>query len=205
MTMNRKGFTLVELLTVMAVIAILAGLVLSTAGYVQKKAASSRAQSEISALSAACESYKADNGIYPRTPTTGTNGIPANATDTLDPKKSGNPSAYGSASLYLYMELSGDRKPNDRKLDTGAKAYFEFPPAMLLPSGGTGTVTAISDPFGYSYGYSTSYQADVEAGTNPPKRGYNPTFDLWSTAGSIAAPNPTATPDTVTAKWIKNW
>ena len=48
-----------------AIIAILAGLVLSTAGYVQKKGATSRAEAEIAALSAALESYKADNGEYP--------------------------------------------------------------------------------------------------------------------------------------------
>lgn len=59
------GFTLVELLVVITIIAILAALVLSTAGGIQDKAARSRAQSEIAALSAALESYKADNGDYP--------------------------------------------------------------------------------------------------------------------------------------------
>jgi len=59
------GFTLIELLVVITVIAILAGLVLQTAGYVQKKAARSRAEAEIAALSAALESYKADMGDYP--------------------------------------------------------------------------------------------------------------------------------------------
>ncbi len=207
MIMNRKGFTLVELLTVMAVIAILAGLVLSTAGYVQKKAAMSKAQSEIAALSAACESYKADNGVYPRGPTTsGSNTIPLNATDSLDPRKSGKPAtaAYMNASLYLYGELSGDRNL-DRKIDTGAKTYFEFNPAILTPVGGTGTVTAIVDPFGNSYGYSTAYQADMEKDpSKPPARGFNPTFDLWSTSGNATDP-PATPPDTVTVKWIKNW
>lgn len=56
---------MIELLVVIAIIAILAGLVLSTAGYVQKKGATSRAEAEIAALSAALESYKADNGEYP--------------------------------------------------------------------------------------------------------------------------------------------
>lgn len=59
------GFTLIELLVVIAIIAILAALVLSTAGYIQKKAARARAESEIAALSTALESYKADNGDYP--------------------------------------------------------------------------------------------------------------------------------------------
>ncbi len=68
-----SGFTLIELLVVIAIIAILAGLVLSTAGYVQKKGATSRAEAEIAALSAALESYKADNGDYPTNANTGTN------------------------------------------------------------------------------------------------------------------------------------
>ncbi len=71
-----RGFTLVELLVVITIIAILAALVLSTAGGIQDKAARSRAQSEIAALSAALESYKADNGDYPTgtaTPPSGTN------------------------------------------------------------------------------------------------------------------------------------
>jgi len=62
---SSRGFTLIELLVVITVIAILAGLVLQTAGYVQKKAARSRAEAEIAALSAALESYKADMGNYP--------------------------------------------------------------------------------------------------------------------------------------------
>jgi general secretion pathway protein G len=63
---RRSGFTLIELLVVVAIIALLAGLVLQTAGYVQRKGATSRAEAEIAALSAALESYKVDMGEYPR-------------------------------------------------------------------------------------------------------------------------------------------
>jgi type II secretory pathway pseudopilin PulG len=176
------AFTLIELIVVFAVITILAGLVLSTVGYVQKKGARARAETEIAAMSAACESYKADNGVYPNN--TGTN--------NLDPRTSGDPTAtaYTQASLYLYEQLSGDSSGN--RNPTG-KSYMEFKPKMLLPPGGTGTVTAIADPFGYSYGYSTANQAD-------PTKGYNPTFDLWSTAGALSTSNP---PDQ--SQWIKNW
>src|SRR5438045_9545936 len=68
----RRAFTLIELLIVISIIIILAGLILSTVGYVQKKGARSRAEAEIAAMSAALESYKADNGIYPRDPTNST-------------------------------------------------------------------------------------------------------------------------------------
>ncbi len=54
----------------------------------------------------------------------------------------------------------------------------------------SGNVQFIKDPFGNSYGYSTVGQA---GGTT----GYNPTFDLWSTAGSTTAAGKPG--------WIKNW
>jgi general secretion pathway protein G len=61
----RGGFTLVELLAVVLIIAILAGLGLATMGYVNRKAAESRAQVEVAALSAAIDSYKLEMGSYP--------------------------------------------------------------------------------------------------------------------------------------------
>ena len=60
-----SAFTLIELLIVIAIIAILASLVLAAASGVQKKGARSRAEGEIAALGAALESFKADNGDYP--------------------------------------------------------------------------------------------------------------------------------------------
>lgn len=59
------AFTLIELLVVVAIIAVLAGLTLSTLGYVNKKGAESRAQAEVAALSAAIESFKLGEGFYP--------------------------------------------------------------------------------------------------------------------------------------------
>ena len=52
----RRAFTIIELLVVISIIIILAGLILSTVGYVQKKGARSRAEAEIAAISAALES-----------------------------------------------------------------------------------------------------------------------------------------------------
>src|SRR5881392_494353 len=116
------GFTLIELILVVGIIIVLAGLVLSTVGYARKKGARARAETEIAALSAACENYKADNGIYPQE---------ASSTDTLDPKMSGDPSAYQSAGLYLYKQLSGDSAAN--RNPTG-KSYMVFKPNMLFPA-----------------------------------------------------------------------
>ncbi len=181
------AFTLIELIVVITVIIILTGLVLSTVGYAQKKGARARAETEIAAMSAACESYKADNGVYPRdNPTPG-------YTDALDAQQNGDPtqSAYQNASLYLFTQLSGLNQ-NQTPI-TGARSYFSFKPQMLSTDT-NGNVTAIKDPVGNSYGYSTANQSDAT-------KGYNPTFDLWSTAGLTTSP-PTAA---ITQQWIKNW
>src|SRR5215813_5312300 len=66
------AFTLIELILVVGIIIVLAGLVLSTVGYARKKGARARAETEIAALAAACENYKADNGVYPRASVTDT-------------------------------------------------------------------------------------------------------------------------------------
>lgn len=85
------GFTLIELLVVIAIIAILASLVLSAAGFVQKKGARNRAEAEIAALGAALESYKADNGDYPTNSITTAN---TNLVSALMPTN-------GSAKVYF--------------------------------------------------------------------------------------------------------
>src|SRR6266496_1702741 len=182
------AFTLIELIVVITVIVILTGLVLSTVGYAQKKGARARAETEIAAISAALESYKADNAIYPRD----------NTTDNLDARQNfdATQAVYQNASLYLYNVLfgatNGSRTPN-----AGARSYFTFKPNQLSPSDQAQPIAFIRDPFGNSYGYSTANQADPAT----PK-GYNPTFDLWSTAGLTANP---VSPDTITPQWIKNW
>jgi prepilin-type N-terminal cleavage/methylation domain-containing protein len=181
------AFTLIELLVVIAIIIVLAGLVLSTVGYVQKKGARSRAETEIAAMSAACESYKADNGVYPRDTTNQT-------TDNLNARTSGDPSTYPPASLFLYTQLSATNP--DGSAIAGARSYFSFKPNMLSPRQSL-PITAIVDPFGNSYGYST-----IQAATGDSTQGYNPTFDLWSTAGLTTDPTD---PDTITRQWIKNW
>jgi prepilin-type N-terminal cleavage/methylation domain-containing protein len=179
---HAHGFTIIELLIVMAVIVVLAGLVLGTSSYVQKKGARSRAEAEIAAMSAALESYRVDNGIYP---------TDASTTSALNPASAAD-SDYRTASRFLYGELTGDRD-FDRSTDTNAKSYFTFKPNMLLPPPpSAAAVSAIRDPFGNSYGYSTMKAANPN-GT----AGYNPTFDLWSVGDGAAGSDQ--------SKWIKNW
>ncbi|MEO5753666.1 MAG: hypothetical protein ABIR38_03060 [Chthoniobacterales bacterium] len=171
---------MIEILVVMTIILVLAGLILATSSYVHNKGARSRAEAEIAAMSAALENYKADNGVYPSAP-------------TLDPRTKGDPNqtGYKDASLILYKAISGD---DDRNRQAELTSYFSFKPNQLSPQ--TGDVDFIKDPFGNSYGYSTAGQAGGGAG-------YNPTFDLWSTSNQTTDPLPAT--DVITPRWIKNW
>jgi type II secretory pathway pseudopilin PulG len=178
-----RGFTIMELLIVMAIIIVLSGLILATAGYVQKKGKRSRAEAEIAAISAALENYKADNGVYPRD---------SASSDQADPTANLSDKSYTSASLFLYEQLFGTTT-GGRTPTAGAKTYFSFKPNMLNPPPpSTDPVTSIRDPFGNPYGYSTA-KAATPSGT----MGFNPTFDLWSIGDG--------TTGTDQSKWIKNW
>jgi type II secretory pathway pseudopilin PulG len=188
---GRAAFTILELLIVITIIIALAGLILATVGYVQKKGARSRAEAEMAGMSAALESYKADNGIYPNT----------SNTTSLTPSDF-NQANYKAASLDLYKALTGQNA--DGTSIAGQKNYMAFKSATVGRVDMTSDVSAgnqvlyIRDPFGNSYGYSTSKNPD----TNPnaaTAAGFNPTFDLWSTAGTTTA---SATDQ---AQWIKNW
>ena len=213
----RRAFTLIEMLLVMVVIAILTGIILSLYGLTQNKAARARAQAEINTLAGGCELYKADNGSYPQD---------ATITDTLDPRATGDPASYQAASLFLYKQLSGDLNANGRNEPNATppepKSYLTdfWKPGVLavdpsMTSGNANYVRGLQDPWGNSYGYSTKgatveqkYRSDVltnPSTVRPAAQGYNPTFDLWSTAGKTTAPTP-ATPATdVTPVWVKNW
>lgn len=132
MIKNRKGeassgFTLVELLVVIAIIAILAAFILNTAAGVQKKAARSRAEAEIAALSAALESYRADNGDYPLSTTYPNSGVSPNSLyGVLSPSSgkvyfefrkgmtnsSGIVDPFGVAYYYVYTNSGGTNGTN---------------------------------------------------------------------------------------------
>src|SRR5437868_10350766 len=177
--------TIIELLVVIIIILILAGLILSISSYVQNKGARARAETEIAAMSAALESYRADNGIY--TQSSDTNSLdPVNDVNSNPPASGTN--KYSKAGLYLYEQLAGVTS-GVRSETPSKKSYFTFKGNMLYPKDASKDIVGTADPFGNLYGYSTS----KANGSN----GYNPTYDVWSTAGG--------TTTTDVAKWVKNW
>ncbi len=200
---------MIELLTVIAIILVLAGLLLHIAGNANTKASLSKAQAEIQAMSSALEHYYADNGTYPRNSDTDIlNAQPASGSAPPDP------STYKNAGYYLYQVLSGywHRMRRARRTKLTCRLHLaSFRPATRPPL----TSTYIIDPFGIPYGYSTARllaQDNANAQTTQtapdPTKGYNPTFDLWSTGGygtgGKAYPAGVINSNQITL-WVKNW
>ncbi len=176
-----RAFTLMELMVVISLIAILAGMVLAAMPAVLNQIKRKQVKLTMKELEAGLSSYKLDNGMYPINPT--------------DEIKGAN---------VLYKFLSGDFD-EDGKLDdesVGTKIYVEGidwntsknqsqQRVGKNPNGGY----ALVDPFGNQLRYL------CEPPGRKNKKTRNPTYDLWSLGG--AQPGSTATKDV--SRWITNW
>jgi len=81
-----KGFTIVELLIVIVVIAILATLVIVTFTGIQQKARDSQRQTDITALDQHLEAFYGENGYYPTLKDLQTSSFVADNMKGLDPQ-----------------------------------------------------------------------------------------------------------------------
>ncbi len=147
------AFSLVELLFVLAIVSILAGLVVGVAKYASTKAATSRAQSEIAAMEMALENYKNDHGAYP--PSTATRN------SLSPPGNSGTIEMFNSGSLYT--ALAG-----------GPKFYLTFRADQIRTNKPWAT-RYIVDPFGNPYNYYHPLPPAIGLVWSNQA-----TFDLWS-------------------------
>ncbi len=130
-----KGFTLIELIVVMAIIIILAGAVSGASQIARKKGLISKAKAAISSLEIALSMYEADCGVFPSSPNanmvtqltgpstqTGWNGpymqfksSELSGGSFIDPWESSyvytNPGTHNSATFDIYS--FGPNKTND--------------------------------------------------------------------------------------------
>jgi prepilin-type N-terminal cleavage/methylation domain-containing protein len=134
---EQSAFTLIELLAVVTIIGILAGLTLGAAGAVRRHGATSTAKAEVAALQAACDRYFADNNLYP-------------SNKSVDPLTATNPLTYKAAGQTLFTNLFGGNQYN---LAPKEKRYFEPKPAMV--SSTTTNNPWFVDPWGNAYGYNS--------------------------------------------------
>jgi prepilin-type N-terminal cleavage/methylation domain-containing protein len=148
------AFTLIELLTVVAIIGILAAITFGVAKGVNERAAINQARAELSALATALEGYKRVYGDYPQTGGAGNN--PAGAASNSD------------GPGILFNALAGKRGPRASPVSAiDGKRFLDLERFSLqstattdLPVSGNTTqlANAFVDPWGrrYLYFYKTS-------------------------------------------------
>lgn len=152
-----RAFTLIEILTVIAIIAVLAGITLGAARGVKQRAAMAQAKAELAVLATALESYKRQYGDYPWT------GTAAN-----DPLLSAPLAEDGPG--ILFNALAGKRGPLEDLTAMDGKTWVDFgrltvqDPTKLPEHGSTGQLAnAFVDPWGrrylYFYNPSTAWKA----------------------------------------------
>lgn len=164
------AFTLLELLAVIAIIAVLTGIVIGVGRRATETGRVARAKAELAVLSAALESYKRQHGDYPQT------GAVPNDAHASAP-------ASADAPGILFNALAGKRGPRVTLTSLDGRAQVELAkftlqePAALPTAGNTAqTANAFVDPWGrrYLYAYRTG-----TAWTNPA-------YMLWSAGGDGA-------------------
>lgn len=169
---GKAAFTLIELMAVITIIVILAGLVVGGMGFVTERQAKEKARVQIALLSKALEEYKLDMGSYPQIG--GTVDTPAGGNGMMNRlyqalfyegyEYSENPSRPDSTppalpkATKIYLP---DLDPRTSKQGWVASETTAAPPKDLK-------TPFISDPWGNEYLY--------RKGTNA----VNPDFDLWS-------------------------
>jgi general secretion pathway protein G len=177
---GRAAFTLIELMAVITIIVILAGLVVGGMGFVNERQAKEKAKVQMALLSKALEEYKLDNGSYPAT---------------------GNSADGSGQSAILFKALYFDGASDATKVK---KIYLpELDPVNSKQGWTSGTATAgttITDPWGNPYRYRTAIGSTGTANSNTQ----NPDFDLWS-CGKDGLTNPSSTTDTKSKDDIRNF
>lgn len=183
----QAGFTLIELMAVITIIILLAGLVVGGMGFVSERQAKEKAKTQIALLSKALEEYKLDNGTYP--PTTNKSGSFSGVNGTAT-----------SSIIFKALYFDGVQ-------DSTKRIYLgELDPASSKQGWTSGTASAgttIVDPWGNQYCYRTAVNANT-TGSNTNADTMNPDFDLWS-MGKDAASAPASPTDPKNRDDIRNF
>jgi len=121
------AFTLIELLTVVAIIGILAAIIVPTAGGARNAAKKAKTRAQFSAWGAAFESFRQEYGSYPQL-------YPQGAQKLVNQGAAGNPT--GAATHHFHDLLAGVRR--DGSALTGVTTGTPTP-RWAKTSGGSGS------------------------------------------------------------------
>ena len=156
-----RAFTLIELLTVISIIAILSAISLNVVKGVKERSSVGLAKAELAALSQALEMYKLQYGDYPQT------GMTADlvAVPPTTPSSS-------NVQYRFFNTLAGKLGPTLAPITSG-KCFVDLarfslfstePNDMPTPTGSTPVANAFLDPWGQTYVY---YYKTVTTGVQP--------------------------------------
>jgi general secretion pathway protein G len=118
--MKSRGFTLMELLVVMAIITILAGMAVGGAQMARKRGAVTKTKSAIAALEAAVDMYELDIGEYP--PSGNVNLVQMLSDDSSSPDWNGP-----------YMRFKQDDLDAGKYVDAWGNPYVYISPGTHNP------------------------------------------------------------------------
>jgi prepilin-type N-terminal cleavage/methylation domain-containing protein len=119
------GFTLIEMLAVIALIAVLSGAVFGLAVGAHERAAVARAKAELAVLAQSVEAWRSQYGDYPA---------------SADPEE-------------FYESLTGRRGPQSGVLDPPGRTFIETGRFTLRAPDGTSAGNVLLDPWGQPYHY----------------------------------------------------
>jgi len=167
---NHAGFTLVELLTVMAIVMILAGLTVGGLSYFNRRMAEDKTRMQLKLISNGLEAYHFDYGVYP-------------PYDDENPEIEAEPDTTGGGRVkdgktdILYKALFYDTDDDGLTYEDENETQEIYVPEMDPSStnqgwiSGSGINVELIDGFGNEYRYRRL--------SNPASM-RNPDFDLWS-------------------------
>ncbi|MFA4943649.1 MAG: type II secretion system protein GspG [Lentisphaeria bacterium] len=136
-TMRQRHFTLIELLAVIAIIAILAGIVIASASFAMHKASETKTKSQMRQLEIALQQYKEIFGFFPLQPAV------AEITQQFVEGKAGSPRMHG-----LERPDPDPANWNDPGIPLLPLQNFKF-----LHSTADPTILILVDAFGKPYYY----------------------------------------------------
>lgn len=171
---NLRGFSMIELMTVVGIMILLAGLLLAALPGIQTKINRNKVERFLAELEAGLSKYKIDNGSYPQN---------APASETQAER---DVTGIDGAKV-LYKELSGDRDldgevdmENNEVVYVPRLSYDENKNAKEARSTAIGGSYMVVDP----YGDPIRYLAQPPNIPSEERVTFNPTYDIWSIAGA---------------------
>lgn len=161
-----RGFTLVELIIVISIIVVLAGITIAAIGGMNRAAAKKATATRLQFIEQKIEEFRLDNGRYPGVVTPSDPSATAPAPVTA----SGN----DDSTVALFLALSGLETVASTEPREGAKVYWaelaQKNPDVVDNAG------RILDGYGNPFRFRVA-QPGTPAGTSTM---FNPDFDLWS-------------------------